>query len=83
MKLKKPKKFRKVVKFYYPNGEPFEGEFFGGGYFDFYLGHLLVFFFGLIISPVLWIFWFFSNCIGTKKVYYVEIKNRSKTNEPH
>lgn len=74
MKEKKIKKFKKVVKYYYPN----EDIMYNGGYIGWILINIVAFFILWIFFPVIWIN---DKYYGKKEVYYIEIKEKGDKRE--
>ena len=67
--MKKEHKFVKVVELYYPDGSIFEESI-----YSFYFMNIFVFIVGLLLSPLVWVYYFFENHKGIKKVYWKQDK---------
>ena len=66
MANKKSKKFKKRVKYFFPDGDEFNGTF-----LEFWSLGILFYISYIITSPI---HYFWSNFIGKRKVYWEEIK---------
>lgn len=68
--MAKNKRFRKVVRYYYPNGSKYKN-----GGFQFYFMHVILYLLYILLSPLLY---FLSDYKGKKEVYWEELKLKSK-----
>jgi len=64
--MRKERKFRKIVKYEFPNGEEYKGNIIG-----FWMLRLTVGIIYILVSPISYVF---SDYYGKRKVYFVEEK---------
>lgn len=69
MTTRNKKRFKKVVKYYFPNG-----DIFSGGFFSYYLSSFIVMVITWVFFPLFFIFNKDCSVRGHKKVYWVEVK---------
>lgn len=70
MEKYRQEKFRKVVKYYYANGEDYDRSS-----FDFWFEEAFIFLLGLVFSPFIWIYTFFTEYAGKREAYWEKIKD--------
>ena len=68
--MSKTKRFKKIVKYYYPNGDEFEG-----GCLGFYFSSFMVVMIYWIFYPLFYLFDKDNEFRGRREVYWEELKS--------